>query len=132
MSNGLQNNKSSLNVNSIVSPTSTHDKLSSSVPIVTVITRGSHICSHQGIGDHCKKENHTRRQTQAKRVSQSKKIFIIQLSMQFKIKNTSIIQACDNKQQDSKTQFIRIHIIGRIHHMFALVVASTALQSHCQ
>jgi len=26
------------------------------------------IYSHQGIGDHCKKENHTRRQTQAKRV----------------------------------------------------------------
>jgi len=35
--------------------------------------------------------------------------------MQFKIKNTSIIQACDSKQQDSKTQFIWIHIIGRIH-----------------
>jgi len=29
--------------------------------IITTITRGSHICSYQGIGDHCKKENHTRR-----------------------------------------------------------------------
>jgi len=51
-----------------MSPTSTHDHLSCSIPIVTAITRGFHICSHQGIDDHCKKKNHTRRQTQAKRV----------------------------------------------------------------
>jgi len=42
---------------------STHDQLSCSVPIVTTITRSFHICSNQGIDDHCKKENHTRRQT---------------------------------------------------------------------
>jgi len=30
-------------------------------------------------------------------------------------------------KQDSKTQFIRIYIIGRIHWTLALVVASTTL-----
>jgi len=39
-----------------MSPTSTHDHLSCSIPIGTAITRDSHICSHQGIGDHCKKQ----------------------------------------------------------------------------
>jgi len=38
------------------------------ISIIAAITKGSHICSHQRIGDHCKKENHTRRQTQARRV----------------------------------------------------------------
>jgi len=55
-------------MSSVVSQTSTHDQLSCNVPIVTTITRDSHICSHQGIGDDCKKKNHTRRKTQANRV----------------------------------------------------------------
>jgi len=64
----LKNNNDPSNICSTLSPTSTHDQLRCSIPIVTAITRSSHICSHQGIGDHCKKENHTRRQTQARRV----------------------------------------------------------------
>jgi len=59
----LQYNKGPSNM----SPTSTHDQLSYNIPIVTTITKGSYICSHQGIDNHCRKENHTR-QTQARRV----------------------------------------------------------------
>jgi len=39
-----------------MSPTLTHDHLSCSIPIVTAITRGFHICSHKEIGDNCKME----------------------------------------------------------------------------
>jgi len=53
---GITKQQGSSNVSSVVSPTSTRDQLCCSIPIVIAITRGSHIFSHRGINDHCKKE----------------------------------------------------------------------------
>jgi len=39
-----------------MSPISTHDHLSCNIPIVTTVIKGFHICSHQRIDDHYKKE----------------------------------------------------------------------------
>jgi len=53
-SKGLQNNKNSSNV--AQQWAQYHTQLSCSIFVATAITKSFHICSHQGIADHCKKE----------------------------------------------------------------------------
>jgi len=48
-------------------PNSNSWRIKLQCPIITTIAKGSHICSHQGIGDHWKKENYKKTNT-SKRV----------------------------------------------------------------